>query len=82
MVIRHVMARNFNAPTLMLKEYARAETFNDDQATLLQMTDVPASGMVIDVLSYTHLDAPVSYQKIFVPVGVRKLEILGSEKLS
>lgn len=81
-VIRHVMARNFNAPTLMLKEYARAETFNDDQATLLQMTDVPASGMVIDVLSYTHLDAPVSYQKIFVPVGVRKLEILGSEKLS
>ena len=80
-VIRHVMARSFNAPTLKLKEYARAEFFDKDRKTLLQMIDDPAAGMVIDVLSYTHLDAPVSYQKIFVPAGVRKLEILGTDKL-
>ncbi|CCF22264.1 Putative GntR-family transcriptional regulator (plasmid) [Pseudorhizobium banfieldiae] len=81
-VIRHVMARSFNAPTLMLKEYVRSETFNQERAKLMQMTDTPAAGMVIDVLSYTHLDTPVSYQKIFVPAGVRKLEILETEKLS
>ncbi|WP_299913507.1 GntR family transcriptional regulator [uncultured Paracoccus sp.] len=78
-VIRNLMARKFNAPTLKLKQYAWAQTFGADVLGLMPRDHKDQCGLVIEVRSFTHQEAPISFQKIYIPANSRPLELLGMD---
>jgi len=73
--LRTLLARRFNAPTLALRQQAYACEFPAEVARILKLGTGQRFGMVLEVFSYTHHDAPVSFQRIFIPANVRRLEI-------
>jgi DNA-binding GntR family transcriptional regulator len=73
--LRTLLAQRFNAPTLALRQQAYACELPADIARLLKLARTRAFGMVLEVFSYTHRDAPVSFQRIYIPAHVRHLEI-------
>lgn len=73
--IRTLLAQRFNAPTLALRQRAYACDFPDAVAAVLHQPRGRKFGMVLEVFSYTHHDVPVSFQRIYIPAGVRPLEI-------
>lgn len=81
-VIRKLMARKFNAPTLKLKQYARAIAFKPEIASLMGVADTPATGLLIEIRSFTHQETPISFQKIYIPANSRPLELLGPDLAS
>lgn len=73
--LRSLLAQRFNAPTLALEQRAYACEFPDAVAAVLHQPRGKRFGMVLEVFSYTHHGAPVSFQRIYIPAGVRPLEI-------
>lgn len=78
-VIRNLMARKFNAPTLKLKQYARAQAFGAEVRELLRSDQDDKCGLLIEIRSFTHQEAPISFQKIYIPANSRPLELLGPD---
>ena len=73
--IRTLLAEHFNAPTLSITQHAYATEFPDEVAALIKAKNKKRFGMVLEVFSFTHHRAPVSFQRIYIPAGVRHLEI-------
>ena len=79
-IIRNLLANRFNAPALTISQRIAASSFSPGIQKLLKRHKqrVPgenAFGIVFEIFSYTHHRAPVSFQRIFIPAGVRQLEI-------
>lgn len=72
--LRNVIRDKFGKPTIQVRERVVAETFPDAVCSWL---GVPfySMGLVCHILGYTHKDAPLSFQQLFVPPNVRPLEI-------
>jgi DNA-binding GntR family transcriptional regulator len=73
--LRTLLAQRFNAPTLALRQQAHACEFPADIARLMKLAAGKRFGLVLEVFSYTHHEAPVSFQRIYIPANVRRLEI-------
>ncbi len=73
--LRTLLAQHFNAPTLSIKQRAYASEFSDPVAAVVHSPRGKHFGMVLEVFSYTHHQAPVSFQRIYIPAGARHLEI-------
>lgn len=73
--IRSVLAQRFNAPTLALRQLAYACEFPEAVARTLRQPRGRHHGMVLEVYSHSHREVPVSFQRIYIPSGVRRLEI-------
>jgi len=73
--LRTLLAERFNAPTLALRQSAHACEFPAEIARLMKLPRTRAFGLVLEVFSYTHRDMPVSFQRIYIPANVRRLEI-------
>ena len=73
--LRTLLAQRFNAPTLALRQQAFACEFPAEVARILKLPAGQRFGMVLEVFSYTHHAAPVSFQRIYIPANVRRLEI-------
>lgn len=73
--LRTLLAQRFNAPTMSLAQRAYACEFPDAVAAVLHQPRGRKFGMVLEVFSYTHHEVPVSFQRIYIPAGVRPLEI-------
>ncbi len=73
--LRTLLAQRFNAPTLALRQRAYACEFAEPVAAVLHQPRGKRFGMVLEVFSYTHHDVPVSFQRIYIPSGVRPLEV-------
>lgn len=78
-VIRNLMARKFNAPTLRLKQYARATKFDARMVKLMHGDPDDPHGLLMEIRSFTHGEVPISFQKIYIPADSRPLELLGPD---
>lgn len=78
-VIRNLMARKFNAPTLKLKQYVRATKFDAQMVKLMHGDPKIPYGLLMEIHSFTHGDVPISFQKIYIPADSRPLELLGPD---
>lgn len=78
-VIRNLMARKFNAPTLQLKQYARATKFEAQMIKLMHGDPKNPYGLLMEIRSFTHGEMPISFQKIYIPAASRPLELLGPD---
>lgn len=74
-IIRNVLANHFNAPALSMSQRISASSFSAGMQKLLKLPKEKTFGLVFEIFSYTHHRAPVSFQNIFIPAGVRRLEI-------
>jgi GntR family transcriptional regulator len=74
-VIRDLLAKRFNAPTFSFAQRVCAAEFPESVRTPLKLPKSKSIGLVLEVRSYTHHRAPVSFQNIFVPANGRPLEI-------
>lgn len=74
-VIRDVLAKRFNAPTFSFSQRVYATEFPESVRTPLKVPKSKRIGLVLEVRSYTHHRAPISFQNIFVPANGRPLEI-------
>jgi len=79
-LLRTVLAERFNAPTLSLTQHMHASQFNDEVGELLQLPKKRRFGIVAEVYSFSHHAEPVSFQRIYIPPDVRRLEV-GSRKV-
>jgi len=79
-LLRTVLAERFNAPTLSLTQHMHASQFSDEVGELLQLQKKRRFGIVAEVFSFSHHAAPVSFQRIYIPPDVRRLEV-GSRKV-
>ena len=73
--IRTLLAEHFNAPTLSIRQHAYASEFPDEIGAVIKLPKKKCFGMVLEVFSFTHRAAPVSFQRIYIPAGARHLEI-------
>jgi GntR family transcriptional regulator len=74
-VIRNVLAKHFNAPELSLSRRIYAAELPAPVRSLLRLPRTRSCGMVLEIESYTHRRTPLSFQNVFIPAGVRHLEI-------
>jgi GntR family transcriptional regulator len=74
-VIRNVLARRFNAPTFSITQRIYATIFAKRVADILHLPDDKRFGLVLEIRSSSHHQAPLAFQNVFVPPDVRKLEI-------
>lgn len=75
--IRSLLANRFNAPTFSFSQRVYAARFPMTIAALLAKNKRGdnAFGIVLEVSSNSHHRQPVSFQNIFIPANVRRLEI-------
>jgi GntR family transcriptional regulator len=74
-VIRDLLAKRFNAPTFSFSQRVYVTEFPASVRAPLKVPRSKGTGLVLEVRSYSHHRAPVSFQNIFVPAGSRPLEI-------
>ena len=74
-VIRNILAKHFNAPTLAVSQRIYSTEFPNTVRSLLKLPRKRGFGLVLEILSYTHYREPVSFQKIYVPSGARRLDV-------
>ena len=79
-IIRNLLANRFNAPALSITQRIAAAAFSPGIQKLLKLPKAKivgenSFGIVFEIFSHTHHRAPVSFQRIFIPAGVRQLEI-------
>ena len=74
-IIRELLAKYFNAPAFSFMQRVYATDFPAHVRSLLKLSKARGHGMVLEINSYTHHRAPISFQNIFIPAGVRRLEI-------
>lgn len=74
-IIRYVIARDFNAPTLSISQNIVSGSFPQRIKHLLKRGRASEFGMTLTVRSRTHGDAPISFQQIFIPSDARPLEM-------
>jgi hypothetical protein len=58
-----------------LKQHAYATEFPKEVAAVTGARKRRGFGMVLEVFSFTHHQVPVSFQRIYIPAGVRHLEM-------
>ena len=74
-IIRNLLAQRFNAPAFSFSQRIYATQFPPPIRALLMKPRSRGHGMVLEINSYTHHRTPISFQSIFIPAGVRRLEI-------
>jgi len=74
-IIRELLAKYFNAPAFSFAQRVYATDFPAHVRSLLKLSKARGHGMVLEINSYTHHRTPISFQNIFIPAGVRRLEI-------
>lgn len=74
-IIRNLLARQFNAPTLSITQRVTATEFPEHIRNVMKLPRNRNYGLLLEIFSYSHARLPVSVQHIFVPAGVRRLEI-------
>jgi DNA-binding GntR family transcriptional regulator len=74
-VIRDLLAKRFNAPTFSFSQRVYVTEFPASVRAPLKVPRSKGVGLVLEVRSYTHHRAPISFQNIFVPAKSRPLEI-------
>jgi DNA-binding GntR family transcriptional regulator len=74
-IIRNLLAKHFNAPVFSFSQRIYATEFPARIRSLLKVPKSKGYGMVLEINSYTHHQAAISFQNIFIPAGVRRLEI-------
>ena len=74
-IIRNLLAKHFNAPAFAFSQRMYATEFPTHLRSLLKLPKERGHGMVLEINSYTHHRAPISFQNVFIPAGVRRLEI-------
>ena len=72
--VRMLLRERFNAPTLRVVEQVGAETLPDDVTDDLEL-DQGINGLVLHIQGFGFRDTPLSYQVVYVPPNVRKLEV-------
>ncbi len=81
--IRSLLAHQFNAPTFAYTQRVYAARFAHQVTALMADNRLgdPAFGVVVEICSGSHHRQPVSFQNIFIPANVRKLELLSPRLL-
>ena len=74
-LIRTILAERFNAPTLSVSQQIHATEFSVEIGQLLGLTAKKRGGMVLEVRSYSHHQAPLAFQAIYIPGNVRHLDL-------
>ncbi len=74
-IIRNVLATRYNAPTFQATQRIYATRFGEAVSKVLNLDPEHAFGMVLEVRSFTHHQAPLAFQNIFIPPDVRTLEL-------
>ncbi|MBN8487765.1 MAG: enoyl-CoA hydratase [Burkholderiales bacterium] len=76
-VVNHArrVAERFNAPTLSVSQQIHATEFSVEIGQLLGLTAKKRFGMVLEVRSYSHHQAPLAFQAIYIPGNVRHLDL-------
>ena len=74
-VIRHFIAREFDAPTLFATQSVIAGPFSERIRRLLKAGAGSDMGLILQIRSRTHGDAPISFQQIFIPSTARPLAL-------
>jgi DNA-binding GntR family transcriptional regulator len=72
--IRELIASEYNAPTIKISQNISCGSLPERSRALLKLGRASA-GMTLNVRSWTHGAKPISFQQIFIPAGVRPLEI-------
>lgn len=72
--VRILLRERFDAATLRVVEQVGAETLQDDIARDLGL-DAGANGLVLHIRGFGFRDAPLSYQVVYAPPNVRRLEV-------
>ncbi len=80
-VIRNVLARRFNAPTFFISQKVYAARFSKAVSDLLHLPEDKRFGLVLEICSSSHGREPLAFQHVFVPPGVRRLEMPSSKLL-
>ncbi len=73
-IIREFIASEYNSPTINISQNIASGPLPERVRRLLKL-GVASSGMTLNVKSWTHGVKPISFQQIFIPAGVRPLEI-------
>jgi GntR family transcriptional regulator len=81
--IRSLLANQFNAPTFAYTQRVYGTHFAAPVTALMadNRQGNPAFGVVLEICSSSHHRQPVSFQNIFIPADVRKLELLSPRLL-
>jgi len=81
--IRSLLVNQFNAPTFAYSQRVYATRFAAPVTTLMadNRQGDPTFGVVLEICSSSHHRQPVSFQNIFIPANVRKLELLSPRLL-
>jgi GntR family transcriptional regulator len=81
--IRSLLANQFHAPTFAYTQCVCATRFPAAVAALMARNRVgdASFGVVLEIRSRSHQRQPVSFQNIFIPADVRKLELLSPRLL-
>lgn len=74
-LIRTILAERFNAPTLLVSQQIHATEFSVEIGQLLGLAAKRRFGMVLEVRSYSHHQAPLAFQQIYIPGNVRHLDL-------
>lgn len=74
-VIRHFIAREFNAPTLSATQNVSAGPFSERIRRFLKNETGSAMGLILQICSRTHGEEPLSFQRIFIPSTARPLAL-------
>lgn len=73
-IIREFIASEYNSPTINISQNIACGPLPDRARRLLKL-GAASAGMTLNVRSWTHGAKPISFQQIFIPAGVRPLEI-------
>jgi GntR family transcriptional regulator len=81
--IRSLLAHQFNAPTFAYTQRVYATRFPAPVTALMADNHQgdPTFGVALEICSSSHHRLPVSFQNIFIPADVRKLELLSPRLL-
>lgn len=72
--IREFIASEFNSPTINISQNISCGALPERARGLMKLGR-SSIGMTLNVRSWTHGSKPISFQQIFIPAGVRPLEI-------
>lgn len=76
-IIRDLLARHFDAPTFSMDQRVRAGEFPAQVRARMGRTNADRNrfGLILEIFSYSQERRPLAFQNIFVPAGVRPLEM-------
>ena len=73
-IIRNILGEKFGVPTLRIVQNIRCDRFPAEVCTRLERPK-NLNGLIWEMLGYTRQNAPLSYQRAYVPPNNRSLQI-------